>query len=198
MQCWAGRAPGEIIVSIQSVSNDTSSAALQWLLALTSNNSTNATQTRSTSSTSATASTASSTDSALSELSQLVKLFSKLESLAKDDPSAFKKLTAQIASELSDAAKQTTGSESSALQKLADKFTTASQTGSMDALEPPAPSTQSGTSAYSSQNQDINPLALLALLASSGTSTDSNSTAGTDSSQTNGLFQKIYAQVMQA
>ena len=189
-------------MSIQSISND-SSAALQWLLALTSNNTS---QTSSNSSTAAsalsTSASSASTDSAISGLAQLAKFFDKLESLAKTDPAAFKKLTAQISTELSDAAKQTSGDESTALQQLADRFKTASQTGSMDSLEPGSQS--NGTSAYSSSDQSINPLALLALLASSTSSSGSSgsSTASSDSSsgssQLNSLFQKIYNQVMQA
>ena len=202
---------------------------LQWLLALTANSS-ETSQTSSGSSSSASSATASiaagaDSDSVSGGLAQLAKFFSKLETLAQSDPTAFKQLTAQISTELSAAAKDTTGSEANALQQLSDKFKTASQTGSMASLEPTASGSQSdGTSVYGSTDQNISPLVLLALLANSSTTSDSTNSSTTSStsssaaatsstsssaaatsstststaSQLGSLFQSIYNQVMQA
>jgi hypothetical protein len=71
-----------------------------------------------------------------SHLSERSQFFSKLDSLATSDPEKFKSVTAEIADKLQAAAKNASGDEAQRLNDLANKFTTASQTGTTDAIRP--------------------------------------------------------------
>ncbi|MBN9118979.1 MAG: hypothetical protein J0I06_07435 [Planctomycetes bacterium] len=65
------------------------------------------------------------------------QLFSQLQQLQSQDPTKFKQVTADIATQLQTAAQQATGHQATFLTNLADKFQTASTTGDVSALRPP-------------------------------------------------------------
>jgi HSP90 family molecular chaperone len=71
------------------------------------------------------------------DLSQPGQLFSQLQNLAKTDPTKFKQVTAEIASQLKDAASSQTGKQADFLNNLAVRFQAASQSGKMSDLAPP-------------------------------------------------------------
>jgi hypothetical protein len=69
-------------------------------------------------------------------LSQAAQFFSKLQDLSQTNPSQFKKLTAEISSQLqTDAQKATTTGSQTFLNNLAGQFQAASQTGSTTPLQ---------------------------------------------------------------
>jgi hypothetical protein len=96
-------------------------------------------------------------------LSQAAQFFSKLQDLSQSNPSQFKKLTAEISSQLqTDAQKATTTGSQTFLNNLASQFQTASQTGSTTPLQTASPQTgshhghghhSSGEAAYSQASQ---------------------------------------------
>jgi len=69
-------------------------------------------------------------------LSQMSQLMSQLNQLSITDPTEFKQVTASIATQLQQAAKEQGGSSGGFLSSLASKFQTASQSGSMAIFEP--------------------------------------------------------------
>ncbi len=71
------------------------------------------------------------------DVSQPGQLFSQLQSLAQSDPTQFKQVTAEIASQLKDAASSATGKQADFLNNLANRFQTASQSGKASDLAPP-------------------------------------------------------------
>jgi hypothetical protein len=79
-----------------------------------------------------------------SQVSDFGKLMNQLESLQQSDPEKFKETTAQIADKLEAAAKEAANSgdsqQASALNDMASKFKTASETGDMPDLRPPGDS----------------------------------------------------------
>jgi hypothetical protein len=80
------------------------------------------------------------------DLSQAAQFLSKLQDLSQSNPSQFKKLTAEISSQLqADAQSATTASSQSFLNGLASQFSTASQTGSASSLQPSTASPQTGS-----------------------------------------------------
>jgi hypothetical protein len=81
---------------------------------------------------------ANATGSAVSvDLSKPGQLFSQLQNLAQTDPTKFKEVTAEIASQLKDAAASQTGKQAAFLNELAGRFDAASQSGKMSDLKPP-------------------------------------------------------------
>jgi hypothetical protein len=66
------------------------------------------------------------------------QLLSELKDLATSDPAKFKSVTADIAQKLKDAASAQGGSASDFLNKLADRFSAASQSGNASDLAPKA------------------------------------------------------------
>ena len=120
---------------MSTISNSLSSPAAQFLSLLNNPSSTT--------NKSQTSSTVQSPDST-SEISQYSQLLNKLQSLSQTDPTKFKSLTTQIASQLTTAASNTTGSESQFLNNLAGKFTQASQDGNISALQPQQSTRASG------------------------------------------------------
>jgi hypothetical protein len=70
------------------------------------------------------------------DISKPGQLMSELTALAQSDPTKFKSVTADIAKQLQDAASSQSGSSASFLDKLADKFSAASQSGSAADLAP--------------------------------------------------------------
>jgi hypothetical protein len=191
-------------MSISSIAGTAGNAALQWLESLTNNNNTVGSNTSA-------PRVANSFANGTANLSQAGQFFAKLDSLAQSSPAQFKQLTAQISSELTTAAQQTTGPAQQFLQNLANNFQTASQTGSTASLQPPqqATGTQTqGTSehhhhhhgggGYSSQSSDTS--SLLSALTGTGASSSSTAAASTSSSASSiqSVFQNIYQQVMAA
>jgi hypothetical protein len=86
---------------------------------------------------SSTGTTSASSSSDSSSVSNPGKLFSELEQLSKQNPAEFKKITAEIAQQLQNAAKNTTdSSEASALSQLAANFAAASKSGNFSDLFP--------------------------------------------------------------
>jgi hypothetical protein len=71
------------------------------------------------------------------DLSKPGQLFSQLQNLAQTDPTKFKEVTADIASQLKDAAASQTGKQADFLNELAGRFDAASQSGKMSDLKPP-------------------------------------------------------------
>ena len=70
------------------------------------------------------------------DISKPGQLMSELTALAQSDPTKFKSVTADIAKQLQDAASSQGGSSASFLDKLAGKFSAASQSGSAADLAP--------------------------------------------------------------
>lgn len=70
------------------------------------------------------------------QVSERSKLLQELNDLQKSDPAKFKQVTEEISQKLRDAANSTSGSQATSLNKLADKFAQASQSGDMSALQP--------------------------------------------------------------
>lgn len=70
------------------------------------------------------------------QMSQMGQLMNQLSTLAQSDPEKFKQVTAQIADKLSDAASQQSGQASDFLNKVADRFKQASQSGKASDLAP--------------------------------------------------------------
>jgi len=71
------------------------------------------------------------------DISRPGQLFSQLASLAQSNPADFKSVTADIAQKLKDAAGSATGSQADFLNKIADRFQSASQSGNISDLAPP-------------------------------------------------------------
>jgi hypothetical protein len=70
------------------------------------------------------------------QVSERGKLLQELSDLQKSDPEKFKKVTEEISQKLRDAASSASAGQASALNKLADRFDQASQSGDMSALQP--------------------------------------------------------------
>jgi hypothetical protein len=140
-----------------------------------------------TSTDSTTSITASDTDS----VSGIGKLLSVLQDLATADPTQFKQATSDIATQLSDAASNTTGDESTFLKGLASQFQQASDTGSASSLTAKhnghhhaggtTSSTSSQTSAYDSTD-------LFSLLNSSSSTAANSYAASSQQSLLASLF----------
>ena len=71
-------------------------------------------------------------------MSQMGQLMNQLSSLAESDPEQFKKVTAEIAQQLTDAASQQGGPGADVLNKMAARFEKASQSGKAADLTPQA------------------------------------------------------------
>ena len=78
-----------------------------------------------------------STAASTAQVSGPGKWMSELQSLASSDPDKFKQVTSEIAAKLRQDASSATGNQAASLDKLADKFDQASQSGSMSSLQPP-------------------------------------------------------------
>jgi hypothetical protein len=72
------------------------------------------------------------------DISKPGQLFSDLSSLAETDPDKFKAVTADIAQKLKTAAGSATGSQADTLNKIADRFQAAAQSGNASDLAPPS------------------------------------------------------------
>jgi hypothetical protein len=70
------------------------------------------------------------------DISRPGQLFSELSSLAQSNPDQFKSVSADIAAKLKDAAGSATGSQADFLNKIADRFQSASQSGNISDLQP--------------------------------------------------------------
>jgi hypothetical protein len=89
------------------------------------------------------------TSSAVSvDLSKPGQLFSQLQNLAQTDPPKFKEVTAEIASQLKDAASTHTGKQADFLNALAGRFDAASQSGNVSDLKPPQAQAQAQASGH--------------------------------------------------
>jgi len=86
----------------------------------------------------ANSSSLSSPDASSSQVSGPAKWMSELQDLQKTDPDKFKQVTSEIADRLRQDASSATGQQATFLNKLADKFQQASQSGDMSSLQPPA------------------------------------------------------------
>jgi hypothetical protein len=115
-------------MSIQSVSGSDSTSLAAWLESISSTN-------RTTVGTSSSSQAAATGDS--SNISNLSQLFSQLDSLASSDPARFKAVTGEIATRLTDAAGSATGGQAEALNRMAEQFTKASESGKAEDLRPP-------------------------------------------------------------
>ncbi len=73
---------------------------------------------------------------ASTSISSSASLLAQLQQLSLSNPTAFKKATADIATQLQADATQTGGSQGQALTSLAAKFQQASQTGDLSSLKP--------------------------------------------------------------
>ena len=72
------------------------------------------------------------------DVSNAGNFFSQLSQLQQNDPAKFKQTMSDIANQLNSAASNTKGNQASFLSTLANKFQTASQTGDVSSLKPPA------------------------------------------------------------
>jgi len=147
-----------------------------------------------TSATGSTASTASlsGAGSAVSvDISKPGQLWRQLQALAQSDPSQFKEVTAEIASQLKDAASSQTGNQADFLNNLADRFQTASQSGNFADLVPSQGQAQAQPGAHHHHHHH----------AQSVDSSSSSAPTSTSTSSTTGsmfqLVQKIISQALQ-
>jgi hypothetical protein len=79
---------------------------------------------------------ATSSPAAQASISKPGELFGKLQQLEQQDPDKFKQIVGSIADNLRSAAQQAGGQGSSFLDKLADRFDQAAQTGDLSSLQP--------------------------------------------------------------
>ncbi|VTR93292.1 Uncharacterized protein OS=Desulfovibrio sp. U5L GN=DesU5LDRAFT_2834 PE=4 SV=1 [Gemmata massiliana] len=110
------------------------------------------------------------------------KLLGELQQLRSQDPTKFKEVTADIASQIRTAASQATGGAADFLNNLADRFQSASSTGSATGLAP-AHHHHHHTGAYNQSGQAV------------PASVETSPTSGADLQQ---LFDSISATVTQA
>ena len=87
-------------------------------------------------------------------ISPRAHFLSKLEMLAQSDTDKFKQLTSQIAGTLESAAAGAEGAEADRLKEMAERFRTASQTGTTDAIQPPKPPQAGGMRGYRPESQE--------------------------------------------
>jgi hypothetical protein len=83
------------------------------------------------------------------------QLFSELQQLSQQNPTEFKAVASQIASTFQNAASQATGSDAQMLTSLANQFTQAAQSGTLQMPQPPASGSQGaaqGSTVGESQN----------------------------------------------
>ncbi len=95
---------------------------------------TSASSTSSTSSTSGEAEAA----AAPANVSKMGEAMKQLQQLQQSDPTKFKAVAAKISGELKEEARSATGNKAQLLTDLASKFESASQSGDMSSLKPPA------------------------------------------------------------
>jgi hypothetical protein len=69
-------------------------------------------------------------------MSKGAQFLNQLQQLKQSDPDKLKQVLSDISSKLQDAAKQAIGTQADALNKLADKFQQAAQTGELSKLQP--------------------------------------------------------------
>ena len=81
-------------------------------------------------------------------VSKFGQFLSKLKSLSESDPEKFKEVTSQIADTLDTAAQNATGDEKDRLTTLAERFKSASESGSADDLMPQRKTPDARTAAY--------------------------------------------------
>lgn len=93
-------------------------------------------------------STAVGTPPAATEVSDHAQVLHTLQSLSTTDPDKFKQAAAKHADTLKTLAAQTGGAQGAHLTRLAQKFDTAAQSGTLSALESPAPPAGSAQAAY--------------------------------------------------
>jgi hypothetical protein len=72
-------------------------------------------------------------------MSKMAETMKSLSELQSSDPDKFKDVTASIAKSLEELAKDQSGEDASRLTELAEKFKQASESGTMDSLQPPPP-----------------------------------------------------------
>ena len=77
-------------------------------------------------------------DASSSQVSGPGRWMSELQNLEKSDPDKFKQVTSEIAEKLRREASGATGTQATFLNKLADRFDQASQSGDMSSLQPPS------------------------------------------------------------
>ncbi len=75
-------------------------------------------------------------DATTSQVSGPAQWMSELQNLRKSDPDKFKQVTGEIADKLQQEASSATGQQATFPNKLADRFSQASQSGDMSALQP--------------------------------------------------------------
>jgi hypothetical protein len=163
------------LLNISSISNSSQTYSVGNLSSVTSSSKTSSTN------------GAAKDSSATSELATLMK---QLESLEKTDPAKFKEISAEVANKLEEAAKTAADNGDSqnagALNDMAAKFTTASETGKMPDLRggggpppmgppPDTSSTSSSSTDDSSTSTSLNVKDLLSLF-QQGSTTDPFST----------------------
>jgi hypothetical protein len=143
------------------------------------------------------ADTSSASSSGGADLSDAAKFFSKLKNLSQTDPEKFKQLTSQISSELQTAVQGATGSQATFLSDLANQFQTASQTGSVAALQPPSTSQPAAGGHHDHHHAHYQSSSDGSNAASDGllSAVSSNSA---DPSSTSNVFQSIFQQVESA
>jgi len=121
------------------------------------------------------------------DLSQPGQLWSQLQSLAQNNPTEFKQVTADIASQLKDAASSATGGQAQFLTNLSNRFQAASQSGSMSDLAPPA-----------SQGQGVHHGHHHHHAQAAQSTTDSSQSSSTGQSSTDSLMQQIQSIIANA
>jgi hypothetical protein len=133
-------------------------------------------------------------------------MISKLNSLATSDPTTFKTLTAQIASQLTTAAANTSGPQADFLTQLAQQFTDASQTGDASKLQPSGHHhhRHHASAAYSAQNSTgtstgtTTGTSTAANGSTSASSTPSGQATAGPSAALQAVFNQIFQEVAQA
>ena len=143
-----------------SLSYGTSNSSLSNL-----NSSSTSSSTTSTSSSATLSASLASQGSDATDLSKGAQTMQKLSDLASSDPEKFKAAAQEISDKLTEAAKNSTDSKASEMYtKMAEKFSSAAKSGSMDSLTPPEPPTgasgaQGQAAMKYTQNSASNPMA---------------------------------------
>jgi hypothetical protein len=149
--------------------------------------------------TSSTVAAATEPASSQTSISPMGKIMGELQQLAMQNPTEFKSLTSQFSAQLTSLASSSTGGQASFLTKLAAKFQSASQSGTVSGLIPSTP-TSSGYTATGASSSDPVGSALSGLLnlfgsssSSTSGSTGASTTESSSSSTTNvsGIFNTL-------
>jgi hypothetical protein len=121
------------------------------------------------------------------------QFFSKMQQLSQQDPAEFKQIASQVAQTFTDAASKATGNDAQMLTQLADQFSQAAQTGTLQLPSPPdgsaapdgpPPGPPPGAPPPDASQTDATSASSTSASASSTSSTSDASSSGSSTSST--------------